>query len=167
MATKGLGRLKRQLSAIPRLQVEAASKAMQASAEDMVNGIKRAVPVDHGDLEASVGWTFGEAPDDATFKPAKAPSATASALGEAGLKVSVFEGNKNAIQARWVEFGTADAPAGTYKDANGKTRTNKQAHVGTRAQPHFYPTIRAKKKPAKRKMVSASNKAAKAVAAIR
>lgn len=167
MATKGLDRLTRQISAIPRLQLEAASKAMQAAAEDIVNGIKRAVPVDHGDLEASVNWSFGDAPDDATFKPAKASNGSGAVLGDAGLKVSVFEGSKDAFQARWIEFGTADAPAGTYKDANGKTRTNKQAHVGTRPQPHFYPTIRAKKKSAKRKMVSASNKAAKAVAAVR
>jgi len=167
MATKGLDRLNRQLAAIPRLQIEAASRAMGGGAEDIVQGIKRVIPVDRGDLEASVNWTYGEAPDDATFKPAKTPGERGKAMSAAGLKVSVYEGGKHAIQARWVEFGTADAPAGTYKDAKGKTRTNKQAHVGTPAQPHFYPTIRAKKKPVKSKMVRESNKAAKAVAAVR
>ena len=61
---------------------------------------------------------------------------------------------------------TAAAPAGRYKDAKGKTRTNSQPHPATPAQPFFYPTIRARIQTEKRRMISAGSRAAKQVAAL-
>lgn len=153
MAVKGLDRLKRQIAALPQLQVAAAAQSMQQGATEIAGGVKRAAPKRTGNLAESVearpvqqGADGGE-----------------SVKGSAGLSWEVVAG----FPARFVENGTAPAPAGRYVDANGKTRTNKRAHAGTRAQPFFWPTIRAFKKRAKSRVVRNANKAAKAAAAIK
>lgn len=168
MAVKGLARLNRQFKALSRLQIEAARTSLHQNAEELSQAIQRAVPVDRGDLAASVGWSVGDAPAGALGSKAKAPPSASQTLKDSeGLRVTVHAGDENAIHARWVEFGTAAAPAGKFQDGNGKTRTNKQPHVATAAQPFFYPTIMARKKRLKSRVVRNANKAAKLAAKVR
>ena len=96
-------------------------------------------------------------------------------LAKVGLLYSVFAGNDKAYYARWVEFGTSDGVKGQrvgvrdtdYNQHKTRGRKSYRTHGGTPAQPFFYPTVRALKKPITRKVVRRVNLAAKAVAALR
>lgn len=153
MAVKGLDRLKRQIAALPTLQIAAARGSMQEGAEEMANAVKRAAPKRTGRMAEGVEAS----PVD------QARDGSESVKGQAGLAWKVTA----PFPAPLVERGTAAAPAGRYQDANGKTRTNKRAHAATRAQPFFWPTIRAFRKRVKSRVIRNANKAAKAAAAVK
>lgn len=153
MAVKGLDRLKRQIAALPRLQVEAAAQSMQQGANEIAGAVKRAAPKHTGRMAEGIEATPVQSARDGSE----------SVKGGAGLAWKVTA----PFPAGFVERGTAASPAGRSVDAKGKTRTNKRAHAATRAQPFFWPTVRAFKKRAKARVVRNANKAAKAAAAIR
>lgn len=176
MATKGLDRLTRQLRALPEQQKIAAREALAKGAAEIANRIARAAPADRGDLSASIGWAFaGQAPKTSATQAIR-PTADErrELLGAEGLSVEVFAGNDVAFYARWVEFGTAPgvvgaraAPSNTDSRQAKGGRKVYRTHPGTQAQPFFFPTIRAFKRPMKSRMVRASGKAAKAIAAVK
>lgn len=147
MATqvKGLDRLLRQIAALPKLQVAAAREAIVQGAEELAGAIARAAPKSSGEMAQGVK---------------AAPADTAK--GEAGIAMKVTA----PPPAMWVEFGTKSQPKGRYKDAKGKSRISKRAHHATRAEPFFWPTVRAYKKRIKSRIVRNANKAAKAAAQI-
>lgn len=153
MAVKGLDRLKRQIAALPKLQVAAAAQSMQQGAEEIAGAIKRAAPKRTGRMAEGIQAAPVE----------EAADGGENVKGAAGLTWKVTA----PFPAPFVEHGTAASPAGRYVDANGKTRTNKRGHAATRAQPFFWPTVRAFKKRAKSRVVRNANKAAKAAAAIK
>lgn len=64
MATKiqGLDRLKRKLKSFPDAAREEIAKAMEQSANEVVALAKSLAPVDDGDLQMSISWTWGDAP---------------------------------------------------------------------------------------------------------
>lgn len=173
MAVKGLDKLLKQLKALPAEQVKAARESLAQGAEEVAEAVRRAAPRRTGALAKSVGWAKGDAPATRATGALRAGStdgeagAFGKALGDAGLKVTVYAGDDEAYYARFVEFGTRAAPAGRYKDHNGKTRTNKAPHQATAAQPFFYPTVRALKKRVKSRIVRNANRAAKAAAALK
>lgn len=172
---KGLDRLLRQLEALPNSVRDAMYTELAAGAKEMAESIARAAPHQSGDLQESVGWSEGPPP------PTKATGAfrftvkdlgpSGRALNDAGLLFSVYAGNDKAYYARWVEFGTSARPARAAKVSGGTWRTRSRkaarAHAATPAQPFFFPTIRAKKKLLRGRVVRAANRAAKAVAALR
>jgi HK97 gp10 family phage protein len=176
---KGLDRLLRQLEALPNSVRATLDDELARGAADLAQAIENAAPISadgshgrlRGALKRSVGWVRGLAKavrTNGAFRLAsKDLNASGRALNAAGLLFSVFAGNDEAFYARFVEHGTSAAPAGRSKDAKGKARNNKQAHHATRAQPFFFPTIRAMKKPLRSRVVRASNKAAKEVARLR
>lgn len=175
MAVKGLDRLNRQIKALPELAVAAARDALHKGAEEMAEAMRRAVPVDRGDLSASIAWSVGDAPEGAAFSAggtAKGGSSKA-ALNEAGLRVTVHAGNRQTFYARYVEFGTAPARLGERMGARstdvnqnkGAGRKSYRSHAGTKAQPFFFPTIRMLKKRVRNRVIRNGNKAAKAAAA--
>lgn len=177
MAAKGLDRLKRQIAALPRLQVEAAARSLEQGAAELANAISRAVPARTGDLAASVGYApLGQAPETSATQAFRGSNTErAGVLGEAGLGFEVFAGNNVAFYARWVEFGTAPSVAGERMGARNSDvnqskslgRLSYRTHPGTPAQPFFFPTVRAHKKRLKSRVVRNANKAAKAAASIR
>lgn len=170
MAVKGLDRLKRQIAALPQLQRKAAATSLEQGAAELANAIARAAPADTGDLSASIGWAHaGQAPEtSATQAIRKTPTARSAALGNEGLAVEVFAGNNVAFYARWVEFGTSPGVRGaSTTNPTGRSRKVARTHPGSRAQPFFYPTVRALKKRLKGRVVRTANKAAKAAAAIK
>lgn len=76
---------------------------MEKSADEIVDMMKRLVPVDKGDLRDSIGWTWGDPPDGATV--------VASAVSSDGIAITIFAGGGDAFHARFVEFGTRNMPA--------------------------------------------------------
>jgi HK97 gp10 family phage protein len=135
MTIKGLASLNRKFERLPKSAEDAARKAIAISADEIVAMAKRLVPVDEGDLRASIGWTWGEAPEGTKV--------LGSARGGAALTATIFAGDHKAFYARWIEFGT----------------------VKMSAHPYFFPSYRANAKRAKSRIKRAINKAAKANAA--
>jgi HK97 gp10 family phage protein len=122
---KGLPQLKAKLIRLKEQTAERIRPAMEKAAQDVVDMMKRQVPVEHGDLRDSIGWTWGSAP--------KGSIKVASASG-----ITIFAGNDKAFYARFIEFGTAPhIQGGQFAGTE---------HPGTPAQPFFFPSWRASKK---------------------
>jgi HK97 gp10 family phage protein len=165
----GLDRLKRQLASLPNSVRAAVDDALAQNAKEMADGIERAAPVMDGDLRRSVGWCQGEPPPTSATGAfrirRKDMSARQGVLADAGLLYSVYAGDDAAFYARFVEFGTAPGTKG--QRASGKRpRKVMRTHPGTRAQPFFFPVIRARKKLAKGRVARAARKAMKEIAGL-
>jgi HK97 gp10 family phage protein len=139
MKIQNVDRLKRKLRRFPEIVREEIRAAISQSADEMVELMKRTVPVDKGDLRDSIGWTWGAPPRGALVIATSANKAAR----EAGLVATIFAGNEAAYYVRFIEFGTVKA----------------------RAQPFFFPSYRLTKKRARARITRATTKAAKKVAA--
>lgn len=140
---KGVSDLNKKVAAIPK-RVEARAKiAMEKGAEELVEMMKRLVPVDDGDLRDSIGWTWGAAPKGSVVF-------AESGADSRGLKITVYAGNEKAYYARWVEFGTAAhnvaLGGGTVAGVRQAAAGEGNGHPGSRAQPFFFPSYRALRK---------------------
>ena len=130
-------RLRARLAKVPDVAREAAAAEMEICAQEIVDAMKAAVPVDSGKLRASIGWTWGDVPAG-SFAIADIRSGKNKGDQYATLRIKIYAGSRGAFYARFVEFGTAH---------------------GVRAQPFFFPTWRAKKAEF-RKRIRAAVKAA-------
>lgn len=92
---KGVKELEKKLTAIPKRVENAARKAMEKGADELVAMMKRLVPVDTGDLRNSIAWKWGNAPKGAVVLAESEPT-------ERGLKITVYATD---YKARWIEFG--------------------------------------------------------------
>nr|WP_278377190.1 HK97-gp10 family putative phage morphogenesis protein [Brucella anthropi] len=134
----GLESLKRKLLAIPEQAKAEIRKAMETSAEEIVRFAKSLAPVDTGDLQMSISWTWGDAPDGTMI--------LGRVVGDKNdLVITIYAGGSEAYWARWVEFGTSKM----------------------KAQPFFLPAYRANRKRVRGRITRGINKAAKKVAASR
>ncbi|MDK1489376.1 HK97 gp10 family phage protein [Sinorhizobium sp. 7-81] len=97
----GIAALEKKLAAMPKRVEHATRKAMEKGAEELCQMMRRLVPVDSGDLKASISWTWGEAPKGALVLAESEPT-------ERGLKITVYTTD---WKARWVEFGTVKMSA--------------------------------------------------------
>lgn len=149
----GIDRLRKKLRAFPDAVKVEIRQAMEQSANEIVALAKSLAPVDSGDLQMSISWTWGEAPKGAIVLGRVKSGATASG----NMKITVFAGGGDAYYARMIEFGTAPHLNG------GRFAGSK--HPGSAAQPFFYPAYRAVRKRAKGRVTRAVNKAAKRIAA--
>ena len=95
----GLRRLNRRLTrTIPDHVRRAARAALEENAEIIVAEMKRLVPIDRGDVRASIGWRWGGAPEGTSaFGTARAGSET----------ITIYAGGGGAFHAIFQEFGTA------------------------------------------------------------
>lgn len=151
MTVQGLDRLSKKLRRLPQVAEQEISRAMEQSANEIVALAKSLAPVDSGDLQMSISWTWGEAPKGAMIL------GRVKASGAGNLKITVFAGGGDAFYARFIEFGTSPhSNAGRFAGSQ---------HPGTKAQPFFYPAYRAMRKRAKGRVTRAINKSAKRVAA--
>lgn len=152
MATRieGLDRLRRKFAQLPVLARQEIAKAMELGAQEVVNLAKSLVPVASGDLRASIGWTWGDAPKG---------SISLGQVKDAGSKmvISIYAGDDEAFYARWVEFGTSG-------HINGGLFAG-TANPGAPAQPFFYPAFRASRRRLKSRITRAITKSAKRAAA--
>ena len=111
-------RLRARLAKIPDTAREAAAAAMEEGAQEIVDAMKMAAPVQSGDLRDSIGWTWGEVPAG-SFMIDEIRSGKNAGQQYATLRIKIYAGNREAFYARFIEFGTK---------------------TGVRAQPFFYVT---------------------------
>ncbi len=136
MKIVGREKFDRQIAALPREIREAVRKALEVSATETVDVMRRFAPVDTGRLKASIDFTFGAAPSRSISSAPKqtgAAAAARAAKGDAGLAVTMYAGGTEAYYAGFQEFGTGEAPA----------------------QPFFFPGYRLGRKRAKARLARA------------
>lgn len=148
---EGLDRLRRKLQALPVAARRRIREAMEKGADEIVAMMKSLVPVDTGGLARSIGWTWGAAP--------KGALTIGKIRGVSGADniITIYAGDAENFQARWVEFGTAPHTAGGL--FAGATIP------AIPASPFFFVSYRANRKRVKSRVTRAINKAAKEVAA--
>lgn len=129
---KGLDQFNRRWKAIPKAARVNVRAAMEAVADDIVDEIwSRAPQGETGQLGASIGWTWGEAP------------AGSMVIGRVGrteygtMRITIYAGGGPAFYARFHEFGTVKMPA----------------------SPFFYPVWRARRRSIKSRIARALRKA--------
>ncbi|ABF71263.1 p011 [Rhizobium phage 16-3] len=93
---KGVRELNKAVAAMPKRVENAARKAMEKGASELVEMMRRLVPVDQGDLRNSIAWKWGNAPKGAVVL-------AESQEDSRGLKITVYATD---YKARWIEFGT-------------------------------------------------------------
>jgi HK97 gp10 family phage protein len=145
----GLDRLRKKFAALPDVARDAIRQAMEQSAEQIVMMMKSLAPVESGDLQMSISWTWGAAPKGAL------KIATVSSRN-GGMRITIFAGNEKAYYARFVEFGTSGHKAG------GKFAGADIPPIP--AHPFFFVSFRANRRSAKSRVSRAITKAAKQVA---
>lgn len=140
MKILGRRKLERRLAAMPeavRVEIRA---AMEQSANEIVELMRRMVPIgETRQLHDSIGWTWGEAPKGALVIARTRKSMAA----KAGLSLTIYAGGGAAYYARFVEFGT----------------------LRMMAQPFFFPSWRLGRKRVRSRVTRATNRAARKVAA--
>lgn len=105
---KGVAQLRKKLTVtMPKRVEDAARKAMETGAEELVSMMKRLAPIDTGDLQMSISWTWGAAPKGSVVLAQSEPDSK-------GMRITVFAGSKEAFYARWQEFGTSEMPANPF-----------------------------------------------------
>lgn len=105
---EGVQKLRKKLTENLPKRVDAAMRAaMEKGAEELVAMMKRLAPVDRGDLQMSISWTWGNAPDGAVVVAQSVPDGD-------GAKITIYAGSKTAFYARWQEFGTSEMPANPF-----------------------------------------------------
>lgn len=148
-----------KLGRIPPAVALEARRALGEAAGGIVAKMKARAPVDDGDLQMSITYRFGDEAQikySQTLGPARFGSnfrSTNGAGNNNALSVRISAGNTDVRYAHLVEFGAAPHIAGG-QFAGAK-------HPGAPAQPFFYPTFRAERKPAGRKVARAWRKALK------
>ena len=163
-SVQGLDKLLRQIAAIPKGVAEAAEYQLSENAYTLADAIKSHAPVATGALAASVSYCAGDPPEGATLGGGQTSNADplGEALSERGLRYSIFAGDKRAFYARWIEFGTRAGTKGDkVSDKSHRSRTVARNHPGTKSQPFFYPTIRARAPQLKASIGRAISQAAK------
>lgn len=150
LAVKNADRLIRKLKAFPPRAEALVRTAMEQSADQIVALMKSLAPVESGDLQMSISWTWGDAPKG-SLKIGQIKSR------EGNMRITIFAGGGDAYYARWLEFGTQPFISGG-KFAGAR-------NPGVRAQPFFYTGFRAGRRSARSRVSRAITRAAKEIAA--
>lgn len=108
--------------------------SMEQGAQEIVDLMKSVVAKDDGDVERSIGWTWGKAP-----KGTMKVGAIKSKKG--GLRITIYAGGKGAYHAHLVERGT--------DPHENKGKFAGTDHPGTAPQPFFYVSYARKKRSVK------------------
>jgi HK97 gp10 family phage protein len=140
MATKieGLDRLNRKLKRMPDLARQEIAKAMEKSAQEIVEMAKGLAPSRTGALRDSIGWNWYGAPEGSMVLG----EVRSSGRGAGNLAIVIYAGDDKAYYARWQEFGT----------------------TAMRAPPFFFPAYRANRKRVRSRISRAITTAAKRTA---
>lgn len=161
MTLKNAKRFKGKISKLPATVAKACREAMEEVAQDIVDHMRRLVPVKTGTLRDSINWCWGRPPADAKVFTTIGGRQTAT---DADNRISIFAGSYEAYYARWVEFGTKER-VGRYRDSQGRKRNaGKRGHHATPAHPFFYPVWRAHKRRLRGVIVRRVNAAIKKLA---
>lgn len=131
-------RLRARLARVPDIAREAAARAMEEVAQEIVDEMKRLAPVlrtpdkrrTAGALRDSIGWTWGDVPAG-SFVIDEIRSGKNKGNQYATLRIRIYAGSKDAFYARFVEFGTK---------------------TGGPAQPFFFPVWKARRAEFRRRV---------------
>lgn len=119
--------LDRLVSKGPSAARSAITEALRQNGEEVTPVIKRAAPVDDGDLQKSISWKFGPAPPGALgVSEDRTPNIPDD------LRISIFAGGPKARHAHLVHYGTGPRV----------TKDGKSTGIMP-ATPFFFPYIRA------------------------
>ena len=134
-------RLRARLAKIPDIAREAAAAAMEEGAQEIVDAMKAAAPVQSGDLRDSIGWTWGEVPAG-SFMIDEIRSGRNRGEQYATLRIKIYAGNRDAFYARFQEFGTRSQPAQpffyvTWSKERAKFRRKIRAAIRKRIKEAF------------------------------
>lgn len=134
-------RLRARLAKIPDIAREAAAAAMEEGAQEIVDAMKKAAPVQTGDLRDSIGWTWGEVPAG-SFVIDEIRSGKNNGDQYSTLRIKIYAGNREAFYARFQEFGTRSQPAQsfyfpTWKAKRAKFRRRIRERVRKRIKEAF------------------------------
>lgn len=147
---RGFDRLQRQLAAIPKEHAAEMQRALGKAAIELTLAIRAATPVKSGALRDSITWQFGNQ------TRVKYSQGFGAKYADHGLAVRITAGNARVRYPHIVEYGAAPHKVGgQFAGAQ---------HPGTRPQPYFWPTIRARKKAIKARLTRASRKAIRTAA---
>ena len=114
---------------------------MEEGAQEIVDAMKKAAPVQTGDLRDSIGWTWGEVPAG-SFMIDEIRSGKNKGDQYATLRIKIYAGNREAFYARFQEFGTRSQPAqpfffSTWKRERAKFRRKIRAAIRKRIKEAF------------------------------
>jgi HK97 gp10 family phage protein len=109
MKIEGKDKFLKQLTGLPKEIRKEVKKALQASATETTDLMKRFAPVESGRLRASIGYTF----DSDIPKGALSSDARAAKL-ETDMAVVMYAGGGDAFYARFQEFGTTEMSANPF-----------------------------------------------------
>jgi hypothetical protein len=123
----------------------ATTEALRQNGEEVVPVMKRAAPVDDGNLQQSINWKFGPPPKGTLgITEDRTPNIPDD------LRISIFAGGKSAPHAHLVHYGT-----GPRQQADGSS-------TGVMPpKPFFFPCIRAYRRRMRNRIVRAARKALK------
>lgn len=141
---------RRRLQIIPEILRRRLRPVMEKSADELVEMMRTLVPVDDGDLRASIGWTWGDAPKGALVLD------ELKTKGDKSSRIVIYAGNEKAYYAAWVEFGTSPHSVATNASVSRQKRQGQGAfHPGATASPFFWPAYRALKNRIKSRITRA------------
>lgn len=114
---------------------------MEEGAQEIVDAMKMAAPIQSGDLRDSIGWTWGEVPAG-SFMIDEIRSGKNKGDQYATLRIKIYAGNRDAFYARFQEFGTRSQPArpfffSTWKRERAKFRRKIRAAIRKRIKEAF------------------------------
>lgn len=143
MPVTGLEKARAKMRALPVQIQTAVTEEMESMATEWVGLMVRIAPHDDGALASSIGWTWGSAPEGSL--------AIGRVSGPGVAAITIYAGNESTIvknshggrfqNAKLQEFGTANM----------------------KAQPYFWPIIRAGKRRATTRINNAARRAAKQI----
>lgn len=133
MKIQGKERFLRRLDRMPAVMRDEVRKALDVSAQEATDLMRRFAPVRTGRLKSSIGHRFGRAPKGTLS------SAVREAKADHDLLVTMYAGGGEAYYAAFQEFGTREMAA----------------------QPFFFPAYRLARKRAKARLSRALRKGAK------
>ena len=132
-------RLRARLAKVPDVARQAAAAEMEICAQEIVDAMKAAVPVDSGKLRDSINWTWGDVPAG-TFVIADIRGGKNKGDQYATLRIKIYAGSREAFYARFVEFGTAHGVRAqpfffsSYKQFGGKAEFRKRIRNAVKAR---------------------------------
>jgi len=155
----------KRLSAIQGAPRQAIRDALKQGAEEVTAMQKRLAPHKSGDLQNSIGYTFGSyRPENSNVRGMTASSGG----GDPDLTVTIHAGDAKAFYAAFVEFGTSaheikpKRPGGLL-NVYGRLLTT-VSHPGATPQPFFFPGWRATRKRVKSRISRATTKSVRKAA---
>lgn len=149
MTIKGLTNLNRKFAQLPIAQKRHIHNALLKNAQELTSLQRRLVPIRKsgrgGGLRRSIKHRF--------LDPLK-------------MEISAGDKKKGGVfYVRFVEFGTRPGKRGRRLTIGGRKRQQYRNHLGTKAQPFFYPAYRSLRRRLRSRLTRATTKAAREVAA--